>query len=260
MVTLRIEDLSFSYRQGKVLDAISFETGEGELLGIVGPNGCGKTTLIKCIDQILLPDRGSIRLDGTDLQRLSRRELSRRISYVPQAISSSGSSTVFEIVLMGRRPYLNWSVSESDELKVIEAIKLLGIENLAFRNIRNLSGGERQRVMIARALVQDTQILLLDEPTSNLDVHYQMGVLEVISGLARERDLTVIMAIHDLNLASRYCTDLLVLNRGTVYGQGSPSDLLSPEMIREVYGIEALVKHDPSPPYVVPIRAVRERP
>ncbi|NLZ30893.1 MAG: ABC transporter ATP-binding protein [Methanomicrobiales archaeon] len=241
MALLSVEDLSFA------VDA-------GEVIGLVGPNGCGKTTLIKCVDGMLRPKEGRVMLRGQDLRTMHRREVAREMAYVPQSAGNQTASTVFETVLMGRRPYLNWTVSPEDEKRVIAALDLLDLEGLAFRKVAELSGGERQRVMIARALVQETGVVLLDEPTSNLDIRHQMAVMEVLSGLAEERDLAVVIALHDLNLAATYCHRLMVLAGGSIYGYGAPEEVLTREMLGNVYGIEAVVKQDLPAPYVVPVR------
>ncbi|WP_292520249.1 ABC transporter ATP-binding protein [Methanoculleus sp.] len=254
MARLSVEDLSFAYRDREVLRGITFSVAAGEVLGLVGPNGCGKTTLIRCIDGMLTPRSGRVLLQGQELRTMHRREVARAMAYVPQSVGNQTSSTVFETVLMGRRPYLNWTVSPADEEKVAEALDLLDLRDLALRKVSELSGGERQRVMIARALVQETGVVLLDEPTSNLDVCHQMGVMEVLRGLASERDLAVVIALHDLNLAAIYCHRLMVLSAGTVYGYGAPEEALTEEMLRTVYGIQAVVKRDLSAPYMVPVR------
>lgn len=254
MALLSVEDLSFAYRDREILSRISFPVDAGEVLGLVGPNGCGKTTLIRCIDGMLAPKCGRVLLHGQDLRGMHRREVARAMAYVPQSTGNRTASTVFETVLMGRRPYLNWTVSPADEEKVVEALDLLDLGGLAFRKVGELSGGERQRVMIARALVQETGVVLLDEPTSNLDVRHQMAVMEVLCGLAEQRGLAVVIALHDLNLAATYCRRLLVLAKGSIYGHGTPEEVLTPEMLGSVYGIEAVVKRDLPAPYVVPVR------
>ncbi len=254
MPRLSVEDLSFAYRDRQILHAITFSVGAGEVLGLVGPNGCGKTTLIRCIDGMLTPGGGRVKLNGREIRTMHRREVAQAMAYVPQSAGNRTSATVFETVLMGRRPYLNWTVSREDEEKVIAALDLLDLGGLALRKIAELSGGERQRVMIARALVQETGAILLDEPTSNLDVCHQMAAMEVLSGLAGEKGLSIVVALHDLNLAATYCHRLMVMKDGAVYGYGTPDEVLTEEMLRSVYGIEAVVKRDLEAPYMIPVR------
>ena len=253
MPLLCVRGVSFAYRDRRVLEGVSFTLDAGEVLGLVGPNGSGKTTLIRCLDRILDPE-GDIRLDGRSMRSMSRPEIARMVAYVPQNSGAAGSSTVFETVLMGRRPHLRWSVSEEDKQKVSEALSLLGIGEFASRRTDRLSGGERQRVLIARAIAQDARVLLLDEPTSALDMRNRIEVMSLLAQLAEERGLAVVTAIHDLNLAARYCHRLLILKDGRVLGRGTPSSLLTRGMVRAAYGIEAVVKDEMGVPYVVPLR------
>jgi len=253
MPLLRVQGLSHSYRDRRVLEDVSFTLDEGEVLGLVGPNGSGKTPLIRCLDRILDPD-GAVFLDGSDMRAMNRPEIARVVAYVPQNGGVSSQGTVFETVLMGRRPHLRWSVSEEDKRKVSEALSFLGIGDFASRRVDRLSGGERQRVLVARALVQDARILLLDEPTSALDMRNQIEVMALLARLAKDRRLAVVAAIHDLNLAARYCHRLLILKDGQVLGRGTPSSLLTPETVRAVYGVEAAVRDETGVPYVVPLR------
>ncbi|MHC1626043.1 MAG: ABC transporter ATP-binding protein [Methanoculleaceae archaeon] len=255
MCVIEASGVGYSYRRSvAVLEDVNLDVRRGEVIGLVGPNGSGKSTLIRCLLRILVP-RGRVMLDGVDMATLSRREIARQIAYVPQAISDHGTATVYESILMGRRPYLNWNVREEDGRAVDEAISLLNLDDLAFRPMRELSGGERQRVILARALVQETGVLLLDEPTSALDILYQMEVMELIRRCAAEREAAVVMAVHDLNLAARYCDRLLLLKGGRVAGFDEPRAILTRERLRQVYGIEVEV-HDGGPaPFIVPVRA-----
>jgi len=255
MPRLSVEDLSFAYRDRRVLHGVTFSVDAGEVLGLVGPNGCGKTTLIRCVDGMLTPDGGRVMLDKRAIRTMHRREVAQAMAYVPQSAGNRTAATVFETVLMGRRPYLNWTVNRTDEEKVVAALDALDLGDLALRKVGELSGGERQRVMIARALVQETGAILLDEPTSNLDVCHQMGVMEVLRGLAEEKGLSIVIALHDLNLAATYCHRLMVMKAGAVYGYGAPDEVLTEEMLRAVYGIEAVVKRDLAAPYMVPVRS-----
>ena len=254
---LKVRDVEFGYTSVPILKDVCIELAESEVLGVVGPNGAGKSTLIRCIDRILKPQRGSILLDGRDINEMRLMELAKRMGYVPQSTSQIFPATVFDTVLMGRRPYLGWRSSEKDEEKVLDVLQMLNIENLAMRDINELSGGQQQKVFIARALVQEPDVLLLDEPTSNLDIRHQLEVMEIITSIVREKKISAIMAIHDLNLASRYADRIVMLNGGTIIDAGNPSSVLTPENIKQVYGVEAVVRNESERPFIVPIRPVK---
>ena len=255
MVNITIKDLTFSYNSHKILDDLNVVVENSEVLSLVGPNGSGKTTLIKCIDRILKP-RGSILLDGLELERMSRQEVARQIGYVPQSSSTPLATTVFDTVLMGRRPHIGWRVTDSDLDKVAEVLEKLHLEDLAMRDFAQLSGGQKQKVLIARALAQEPAVLLLDEPTSNLDMRHQLEVMEIVRDLVHEKKIAAVMAIHDLNLASRFSDKLVMLKNGQVYAAGEPKALLNEENIGKVYGIEAVIMNALGRPYIVPIRSL----
>jgi iron complex transport system ATP-binding protein len=204
MVKLKVKDVEFSYASVHVLKNVCIELAASEMLGVVGPNGAGKSTLIRCIDRILQPRKGSILLDGRDIKDMRLMELAKKMGYIPQSTSQVFPATVFDTVLMGRRPHIGWRSSEKDTEKVLKTLQMLNIEELAMRDINELSGGQQQKVFIARALTQEPDVLLLDEPTSNLDIKHQLEVMEIIKSIVREKEISAIMAIHDLNLASRY--------------------------------------------------------
>jgi len=254
---LRIKEVEFSYASTPVLENVCMELAPSEILGIVGPNGAGKSTLLRCIDRILKPKRGSILLDGQDIKEMSRMEIARRMGYVPQTSTRVFPATVFDTVLMGRRPHLGWRSSETDVEKVLEVLKLLGIVEFALRDFNEISGGQQQKVLIARALAQEADILLLDEPTSNLDIRHQLEAMDIIKKLVNEKGISAIMAIHDLNLASRYADRIIMLNGGTIVAAGNPPSVLTPENIKQVYGVEAVVRTESGRPYIVPISPVR---
>lgn len=254
---LKVRDVEFGYTSVPILKDVCIELAGSEVLGVVGPNGAGKSTLIRCIDRILKPQRGSILLDGRDINEMRLMELAKRMGYVPQSTSQIFPATVFDTVLMGRRPHLGWRSSEKDEGKVLDVLQMLNIENLAMRDINELSGGQQQKVFIARALVQEPDVLLLDEPTSNLDIRHQLEVMEIITSIVREKKISAIMAIHDLNLASRYADRIVMLNGGTIIDAGDPSSVLTPENIKQVYGVEAVVRNESERPFIVPIRPVK---
>ena len=254
MVNITIKELTFSYNSHKILDDLNLVIENSEILSLVGPNGSGKTTLIKCIDRILKPV-GSILLDDREIEKMSRHDVARQIGYVPQSSSTPLATTVFDTVLMGRRPHIGWRVGDADLEKVAEVLERLHLEELAMRDFSQLSGGQKQKVLIASALAQEPAVLLLDEPTSNLDMLHQLEVMETVSCLVKEKKISAVMAIHDLNLASRFSDKLVMLKRGMVYAAGEPKALLNECNIGKVYGIEALVMNALGRPYIVPIRS-----
>jgi iron complex transport system ATP-binding protein len=258
MVKLEVKDVTFSYAQEPTLENVSIEVVETEVLGVLGPNGAGKSTLLKCIDRILTPQKGRILLDGKDIQTMSRMDLAKKVGYIPQSASHVFSATVFDTVLMGRRPHLGWRSSEKDTEVVLETLHLLHIEDFAMRDINELSGGQLQKVFIARALTQEPDLLLLDEPTSNLDVRHQLEVMHTIKSIVRKKGISAIMAIHDLNLAARYADTIVMMNGGSISSVGNPTSVLTQENIKQVYGVEAEVNHKNGKLFVVPLRAVRK--
>jgi iron complex transport system ATP-binding protein len=255
LVTVTIKDLSFNYRSSQILDGLNLMVKDSEMLGLVGPNGSGKTTLIKCIDRILKP-KGSILLDEASLSSMSQQEIARNIGYVPQSSSAPLATTVFDTVLMGRRPHITWRVSDSDLDKVADILELLHLEDLAMRDFSQLSGGQKQKVLIARALCQEPSVLLLDEPTSNLDIKHQLEVMETIRDLVHKRKISAVLAIHDLNMALMFVDKMAVLKDGKIHSAGEPSAILSPETIRTVYSVEAMVMNHLDRPYIVPLRSL----
>jgi len=255
LVKITIKNLSFSYRSSQILDDLFLVVEDSEVLGLVGPNGSGKTTLIKCIDRILKP-QGSIFLDGREVGKMGRQEIARYIGYVPQSSTSPLATTVFDTVLMGRRPHMSWRVSDEDIDRVAEIMEMLHIDRFALKDFSELSGGQKQKVLIARALCQEPQVLLLDEPTSNLDMKHQLEVMEIIGDLVRERQISAVMAIHDLNLASRFCDKLAILKDGKIFAAGDPFSLLTPGIIRKVYGVEAVVMDNHDRPVIIPLRSL----
>jgi len=254
---LNISGLEFNYSSSPILRDINMELAPSEVLGIVGPNGAGKSTLLKCINRILKPTDGCILLDGRDMNGMNQMELARSIGYVPQASSTIFPATVLDTVLMGRRPHINWRSCERDVQKVLEILKLMNIEDLALRDVNELSGGQQQRVVIARALAQEPKIILLDEPTSNLDVRHQLEVMETLSGLVDRQGISAIMAVHDLNLASRFSDRLLIMKKGMIINAGTPLEVLTPENISSVYGIESeIVYTKRGAPLIVPLKSI----
>ncbi|MEA1963972.1 MAG: ABC transporter ATP-binding protein [Candidatus Aerophobetes bacterium] len=255
---LKIQELNFRYDSRLVLKEIGLEVEEGEILTLVGPNGSGKTTLLRCIMGILNPERGYILIDGKLISKIKRKELARRIAYVPQSEPTSFPTTVFDTILMGRKPYLNWNPSVKDFRIVSEALHLLGLKEFALRDLNELSGGEKQKVLIARAIVQEPETMLLDEPTSNLDLKHQLEILEIVKNLVKEKAISVIMAMHDLNLASRYSDKLVMLKNGKIFGIGIPKQVITSENMKSVYGVEAVIYNQSRTPYVVAKNPLKE--
>ncbi|MDP2798309.1 MAG: ABC transporter ATP-binding protein [Deltaproteobacteria bacterium] len=251
---LRIRGLDFRYKNISALEDVGIELNKGEVLSIVGPNGAGKTTLLKCILGIVKPDKGTVLIDGRDASRMKRLNLAKCISYVPQASPSKFPISVFDVVLMGRRPYIVWKPSKKDLEVVADLLKSMGLEDVALRDFDQLSGGQKQKVLLARAFAQDTDYLLLDEPTSNLDLKHQMEVMEMISGMVKEKEVAAILAIHDLNLASRFSDTIIMLNAGKIVCTGKPLQVMTANNIRSVYGVEAMINTDNGYPYVLPVR------
>lgn len=237
---IRVENLDFQYRGGPaVLDKVSFPVDDGQFLAILGNNGAGKSTLLKCFAQILRPDGGKILMDGADLLKLPVREAARRTAFVAQSVPSI-QMTVHDIVMLGRRPYMGWGFSAEDHRIVQESMEQLGLSSMGGRFLDQLSGGERQKVMLARALAQQPRLLLLDEPTSSLDIQNQYQVLSIIRDICHRTGITAVVVIHDLNLALRFCDRFLLLRQGRVYRCGDRS-ILDRQALLDVYGVHAQV-------------------
>ncbi|MDE7221291.1 MAG: ABC transporter ATP-binding protein [Oscillospiraceae bacterium] len=225
-----------------ILKGIDLETGDRELVGVIGPNGGGKSTLLKCIYRVLKPTAGAVYLDGRALDGYPYRESARRIAVVAQHNYYNFDFSVRDVVLMGRAPHkraLDRDTAEDYNI-VAESLETVGMAAFADRSFSTLSGGEQQRVILARALAQRTACLILDEPTNHLDIKYQLQLMDLV----RHLDRTVIAAVHDLNIAAMYCDRLYAVKDGRIAGQGSPAELLTPEFIREVYEVDAQVMTD----------------
>jgi iron complex transport system ATP-binding protein len=242
---LRVDNVSFSYRQaprdGFVLDDVSFEVARGSIVGILGPNGSGKTTLLRLIAAVLDPAAGRITLDDVDVRQFSRRELARRIAVVPQETHATFDFTVLDIVLMGRYPHLGpFELEGAADLAIArDALAATGTAALASRLFGTLSGGEKQRVVIAGALAQAADVLLLDEPTASLDLGYQIDIASLLTGLSRERGTTMVLSTHDLNLAASMCRELVLIRGGRVLARGPTDGVLTPANVRALYDVDA---------------------
>ena len=237
---LNVENLSFHYRNGpEILRQVSFSLEDGQFLAILGNNGAGKSTMLKCFNQILRVEGGHVWMDGEDLLTMTHREVAQRVAFVSQNIPST-QMTVHDVVMLGRRPYMRWGFTEEDHRIVHEAMDRLHLSDMRGRFLNELSGGERQKVMLARALAQQPKVLLLDEPTSSLDIQNQYQVLDIVRDICRTSTITAVMVIHDLNLALRFCDQFLLLKDGQVYRSGD-SSILDRQALREVYGVNAHV-------------------
>ena len=230
------QDLCMGYDQGLVLRDLNFQVSPGETLGILGPNGSGKTTLLRCINSILKPSQGAVLVQGRNVLGLKGDEIAKKLGYVAQK-AEIGRMTAFDAILLGRRPYLGWRVTPRDLRIVNAAIKRMGLEHLSLRHLDQMSGGELQKVCIARALVQEPLVMLLDEPTSSLDLKNQMEILDTIGYVVAEHQLAAVMTMHDLSLALRFADKFLLLREGRIYHHGKKSEI-SPDMVQEVYGVK----------------------
>lgn len=261
-VLLVAEGVTFAYdRKGPViLDAVSLSVRRGAVLGLLGPNGSGKTTLLRMLSGTLTPDRGGVTIDGGPLAALTRRALAQRIAVVPQETHSAFDFSALDIVLMGRYPHLGaLELEGARDLAIArEAMRATGTSSLERRRFATLSGGEKQRVVIAGALAQASDVLLLDEPTASLDLGYQFEIAALLGRLNRERGTTLVVSTHDLNLAAALCTELVLLRSGRVLTQGPVGGVLTPPNIRALYGIDADVAMHPRAGHmtVVPVARV----
>lgn len=245
-MTLEVRDLSYRYHDRFVLDGVSLEIRPGEIIGILGMNGSGKTTLLKNLNRNISPESGSVLLDGQDLVDLTKKDIARSIASVPQINEIRFSFTVEDIVSMGRMPFQRQFGGESSEdMEIIEnAMRDVGIYDMKDRYVSEMSGGERQKVIIARALAQTPTYLLMDEPTNHLDINAQFEVLDLVSGLARKKGISVVLVSHDLSMASRYCDRVALIKDRKIVTVGTPEEVLTPENMRDVFLVDAeLIKN-----------------
>ena len=247
---LVVEGIHFSYNSHPVLAGVSFSLGHGQVMCILGINGAGKSTLIKCLNRILSPQKGTVLLEGEALGRMTQVQVARRIGYVPQR-HGDAQLTVFETVLMGRKPHMGWKTGPEDYAMVEKIIGQMGLEPLALRCVGDLSGGELQKVVIARALAQAPKILLLDEPTSSLDLRNQLEVMGLIRRIVKTQGLSAIIAIHDLNTAVRFADSFLFLKDHRIHAAATRQTLTA-EAIHQAYGVEVVLKHFEGHTVVVP--------
>jgi iron complex transport system ATP-binding protein len=248
---LEVNGIDFSYGKRQVLDGVSFTVKEKDLVSVLGPNGVGKTTLIKCINRVLTPDVGSVFIGGLDLHRMSKKDIAKNIGYVAQRTETS-KTTVFDSVLLGRKPHFQWDVAEKDIRLAGRVLHLLGLDGLALKYVDEISGGEYQLVQIARVLVQQPKLILLDEPTSSLDLANQHMIMHLVRNIVKKNNMAAIMVIHDLNLAIRHSDKFVLMKDGMVYSVGGV-EVITQENIKAVYNIEAYVERVRGVPVVIPI-------
>lgn len=260
MYALEVQNLKIGYGKELVLDGISFNIEKGKFVSIIGPNGSGKSTLLKTLNHLYIPWEGEILIDGNDINRLKKKELAKEIALVPQETNIDYEFTVEDVVLMGRHPHKGrFQKEDENDYKIInEALKMTNTLHLRDRVITEISGGERQRVIIAKALAQKPSIILLDEPTSHLDINHQIEILNLLKKLNKENGTTIILVIHDINLGVRYSDEIIMLNERKVLGIGSPEEVITKENIELAYNIKVVIeknKHTDSL-YLIPVEVL----
>jgi iron complex transport system ATP-binding protein len=257
MKKLETRDLTCAYNGHPVLEDLCVQAHPGEVLALIGPNGVGKSTLLRAMARLMEPKRGTVLLAGQDVWHAGPREVARQLALAPQASGMAWAITVEQAVSLGRAPHRGWLLpyTAQDRMATEQALEQAGLSQLRHRLLTELSGGEQQRVVLARVLAQEPQVLLLDEPTSHLDLKYQSGILGLVRQLAHQRSLTVVVSLHDLNLAALYADRLALLAEGRLLAVGSPAEVLTPERLSQVYGVPILVTRHPlyGTPMVTPV-------
>jgi len=248
---LSIAGIRFGYNSHPILKDIHLELGRGQILAVLGVNGAGKSTFLKCVNRIIRVRKGSIRLHGEDVLDMKGEEIARHMGYVPQRYGEE-ELAVFDAVLLGRKPYINWKADERD-LEIVETtLKRMELESMAMRPVNTLSGGEMQKVILARALAQEPDLLLLDEPTSNLDLKNQLEVMDLVHAAVKERGLSAVICLHDINLAFRFADRFVMIKDGRVHTQGD-REAVTPEAIHQVYGVRVILGEVQGYPIVVAV-------
>ncbi|MDG4862630.1 ABC transporter ATP-binding protein [Streptomyces sp. T-3] len=256
MTRLATQDLTLAYEDRTVVHDLDLAIPDGKVTVIVGPNACGKSTTLRALGRLLKPKKGSVLLDGTELTKLPTKKIAQQIGLLPQTPVAPEAITVADLVARGRQPHQHWwqQWSDDDERAVTEAMERTDVSELAERSVDELSGGQRQRVWIAMALAQETDLLLLDEPTTYLDISHQVEVLDLVRQLNHDKGRTVVVVLHDLNQAARYADHLVAMKAGRIVAEGAPRDIVTADLVREVFGLDCVVVPDPvtGSPLIVP--------
>ena len=250
-VGIDVKDLSFSYGSFEILKKLNIQLNEPKLISIIGPNGVGKSTLIHCINKILAPTGGCVFINNVDNKDVSYKDLAKVLGYVPYTTSNTFPISVTDAVLMGRHPHARHDTTDEDLRIVFETLDMLEIDHLANRQLNELSAGQLQKVALAKGIAQQPRVLLLDEPTSNLDVKHQLNVTRLLKKISQEQKIMVIMICHDLNIAAKYSDSILMMYDGSIYAEGSPKDVLTPQNIEAVYGVKCKVIDDLGHPHII---------
>jgi iron complex transport system ATP-binding protein len=246
-MSLEASALTLGYGESVIIEDLNLQIPKGEITVFIGGNGCGKSTLLRSLARLLKPKTGSIILDGTTIQKMQTKEIAKQLAILPQGPEAPEGLTVLQLVKQGRYPYQNWlkQWSEEDERKVNEALEATQMTELAERQVDSLSGGQRQRAWIAMTLAQDTDTILLDEPTTYLDMTHQIEILDLLFELNEKENRTIVMVLHDLNLACRYAHHIVAVQNKTIYAQGKPEDVITCNLVRDVFRMECQVTNDP---------------
>lgn len=244
---LQVKNVSLAYQQRKIIENLDVSFMKGNISVIIGPNGCGKSTLLKGISRLLKKETGDIILDGINMNDLSTKEIAKRLAFLPQSATAPEDATVFDVVELGRYPHQKMlkKKSPSEQIIVDDVLSQVGLTHLAHEPVKNLSGGQKQRVWIAMALAQKTGIVLLDEPTTYLDLGHQIDVLNLLKELNNTQQITIIMVLHDLNLASRFADYMIGMKDGRICYQGTPQDIMTSETLKDLFAIDAIIGEDP---------------